>query len=29
VLGIAAKFGLKGDSLLWANERLADNPDFL
>lgn len=29
VLGIAAKFGLKGDSILWANDRLADNPDFL
>ncbi len=29
VLGIAQKFGLEGDSLLWANEELADNPDFL
>ncbi len=29
VLGIAAKFGLEGNSLLWANEKLADNPDFL
>ena len=29
VLGIAAKFDLKGSSLLWASEKLADNPDFL
>ncbi|NLG27402.1 MAG: peptidoglycan DD-metalloendopeptidase family protein [Chloroflexi bacterium] len=29
VLAIAQKFGLQGDSLLWANDRLADNPDFL
>ena len=29
VLGIAQRFGLEGNSLLWANERLADNPDFL
>jgi murein DD-endopeptidase MepM/ murein hydrolase activator NlpD len=29
VLGIAEKFGLEGNSLLWANPRLADNPDFL
>jgi len=29
VLGIAQKFGLEGNSLLWANGRLADNPDFL
>jgi murein DD-endopeptidase MepM/ murein hydrolase activator NlpD len=29
VLGIAQKFGLEGNSLLWANPRLADNPDFL
>lgn len=29
VLGIAQKFGLKGSTLLWANDRLADNPDFL
>jgi LysM repeat protein len=29
VLGIAQKFGLEGNSLLWANEKLADNPDFL
>lgn len=29
VLGIAEKFGLKGTSLLWANEKLEQNPDFL
>jgi len=29
VSGIAQKFGLKGSSLLWANDKLADNPDFL
>ena len=29
VLSIAQKFGLEGNSLLWANEKLADNPDFL
>jgi murein DD-endopeptidase MepM/ murein hydrolase activator NlpD len=29
VLGIAQKFGLKGNSLLWANAALAANPDFL
>lgn len=29
VLAIAQKFGLQGDSLLWANDKLADNPDFL
>jgi len=29
VLGIAQKFDLKGTSLLWANEDLAANPDFL
>jgi len=29
VLGIAGKFDLKGSSLLWANKKLADNPDFL
>ena len=29
VLGIAQQFGLEGSSLLWANEKLADNPDFL
>ena len=29
VLGIAQKFGLKGSTLLWANDKLADNPDFL
>ncbi len=29
VLGIAQKFGLEGNSLLWANEDLAQNPDFL
>lgn len=29
VLGIAQKFGLKGTSLLWANDALADNPDLL
>jgi murein DD-endopeptidase MepM/ murein hydrolase activator NlpD len=29
VLGIAQKFGLKGTSLLYANQNLADNPDFL
>ena len=29
VLGIAQRFGLKGDSLLWANDALADNPDLL
>ena len=29
VLGIAEKFGIKGSSLLWANDKLADNPDFL
>ncbi|HHX66090.1 MAG TPA: peptidoglycan DD-metalloendopeptidase family protein [Chloroflexi bacterium] len=29
VLGIAEKFGLKGTSLLYANDTLAANPDFL
>jgi murein DD-endopeptidase MepM/ murein hydrolase activator NlpD len=29
VLGIATKFGLQGTSLLWANEDLDANPDFL
>ncbi len=29
VLGIAQRFGLQGNSLLWANEDLAANPDFL
>jgi murein DD-endopeptidase MepM/ murein hydrolase activator NlpD len=29
VLGIAQKFDLQGNSLLWANEELAANPDFL
>jgi len=29
VLGIAEKFGLKGSSLLWANEKLDSNPDVL
>ena len=29
VLGIAQKFDLQGNSILWANEKLADNPDFL
>jgi len=29
LLGIAQKFGLKGTSLLWANDALADNPDLL
>ncbi len=29
VLGIALKFGLQGNSLLWANEELDLNPDFL
>lgn len=29
VLGIAEKFGLEGNSILWANEELAKNPDFL
>jgi len=29
VLSIAEKFGLDGNSILWANDRLADNPDFL
>jgi len=29
VLGIAQQFGLKGTSLLWANDALADNPDIL
>jgi murein DD-endopeptidase MepM/ murein hydrolase activator NlpD len=29
VLGIALQFGLQGNSLLWANEDLAANPDFL
>jgi murein DD-endopeptidase MepM/ murein hydrolase activator NlpD len=29
VLGIAQQFGLSGNSLLWANDDLADNPDFL
>ncbi|MEA3408035.1 MAG: M23 family metallopeptidase [Chloroflexota bacterium] len=29
VLGIAQKFGLEGNSILWGNEDLADNPDFL
>ncbi|MCD6519893.1 MAG: peptidoglycan DD-metalloendopeptidase family protein [Anaerolineae bacterium] len=29
VLEIAQKFGLKGTTILWANDKLADNPDFL
>lgn len=29
VLGIAEKFGLEGNSILWANEELAKNADFL
>ena len=29
ILDIASMFGLQGSSLLWANDRLADNPDFL
>ena len=29
VLGIAQKFGLEGNTVLWSNDRLADNPDFL
>ncbi|MHB0859463.1 MAG: peptidoglycan DD-metalloendopeptidase family protein [Anaerolineae bacterium] len=29
VLGIAESFGLKGSSLLWANEKLEQSPDFL
>ena len=29
VLDIAHKFGLKGSSVLWANDKLDDNPDFL
>jgi murein DD-endopeptidase MepM/ murein hydrolase activator NlpD len=29
VTGIAEKFGLDPNSILWANEKLADNPDFL
>lgn len=29
VLGIAARFGLEGSSLLWANRDLEDNPDWL
>lgn len=29
VLEIAQRFGLKGTSLLWANDALADNPDLL
>jgi len=29
VSSIAQQFGLKGSSLLWANDKLADNPDFL
>ncbi|NLG49465.1 MAG: M23 family metallopeptidase [Chloroflexi bacterium] len=29
VLSIAEKFGLDGNSILWANEKLANNPDFL
>lgn len=29
LLGIAQKFGLEGNSLVWANEKLGDNPDFL
>ena len=29
LLEIAERFGLEGPSLLWANDRLADNPDFL
>ena len=29
VLGIAVQFDLEGNSLLWANPKLADNPDFL
>lgn len=29
VLGIAEKFNLSGNSILWANEKLDENPDFL
>ena len=29
VLDIANKFRLQGSSVLWANDKLADNPDFL
>ncbi|MFP3897284.1 MAG: peptidoglycan DD-metalloendopeptidase family protein [Anaerolineales bacterium] len=29
VLSIAQEFNLEGDSILWANEELANNPDFL
>ncbi|MGQ9600492.1 MAG: peptidoglycan DD-metalloendopeptidase family protein [Anaerolineae bacterium] len=29
VLGIAAKFGLQGDTIVWANASLEDSPDFL
>ena len=29
VLNIAQTFGLEGNSVLWANEDLAENPDFL
>ena len=29
VLSIAQQFGLDGNSILWANPKIADNPDFL
>ncbi len=29
VLGIAAKFGLQGETIVWANASLQDSPDFL
>jgi murein DD-endopeptidase MepM/ murein hydrolase activator NlpD len=29
VLGIAAKFGLQGETIVWANASLEDSPDFL
>jgi len=29
VLGIAAKFGLQGETIVWANSSLEDSPDFL
>ncbi len=29
VLGIAQRFGLEGATLLWSNQKLEDNPDFL
>ena len=29
VSSIAQRFGLKGSSVFWANDKLADNPDFL